>query len=76
MTLLQTRKLTKIFGGLCAVNHLDFDISDSEILGLVGPNGAGKTTVFNMISGFFAPTSGNIFFEGKESRYSPRLISP
>jgi branched-chain amino acid transport system ATP-binding protein len=63
MALLQTRELTKDFGGLRAVDHLDLDVFDSEILGLVGPNGAGKTTVFNMISGFFAPTSGNIIFE-------------
>lgn len=66
MALLQTRKLTKNFGGLCAVNHLDFDVADSEILGLVGPNGAGKTTVFNMITGFFPPTSGNITFEEED----------
>lgn len=66
MALLDTRKLTKKFGGLCAVDHLDLDIHNSEILGLVGPNGAGKTTVFNMISGFFKPTSGSISFEGKD----------
>jgi branched-chain amino acid transport system ATP-binding protein len=66
MELLRTRELTKKFGGLCAVDHLDLDVFDSEILGLVGPNGGGKTTVFNLISGFFAPTSGNIFFKGED----------
>jgi branched-chain amino acid transport system ATP-binding protein len=66
MPLFQTKELTKNFGGLCAVNHLDFDLFDSEILGLVGPNGAGKTTVFNIISGFFSPTSGNTAFKGED----------
>lgn len=66
MELLQIRELTKDFGGLRAVNHLNFDVLNSEILGLVGPNGGGKTTVFNLISGFFAPTSGNIFFQDED----------
>lgn len=66
MALLQTRNLTKYFGGLSAVHSLDLDVFNSEILGVIGPNGAGKTTLFNMISGFFAPTSGNIVFEGED----------
>jgi branched-chain amino acid transport system ATP-binding protein len=66
MALLQTRNLAKYFGGLCAVSHLDLDVFSPEILGVIGPNGAGKTTLFNMISGFFSPTTGNIFFEGED----------
>ncbi len=66
MLLLQTLKLSKNFGGLQAVNELDLDIFESEILGLIGPNGAGKSTVFNMISGFFPPSSGKIIFRGED----------
>jgi branched-chain amino acid transport system ATP-binding protein len=61
--MLQVRKLSKFFGGLAAISDLDFDISDSEILGVIGPNGAGKTTLFNVISGFYTPTHGKVFFD-------------
>lgn len=64
--LLRTSKLTKHFGGLAAVSELDLEIYPGEILGLIGPNGAGKTTVFNMLSGFLAPTSGSIRFKEDE----------
>jgi branched-chain amino acid transport system ATP-binding protein len=64
-TLLEARGLTKRFGGLTAVDSLDFDVRDGEILGLIGPNGAGKTTTFNLIAGALAPTMGTIAFEGK-----------
>jgi branched-chain amino acid transport system ATP-binding protein len=63
--LLETRGLTKRFGGVAAVDGLDLAVNEGEILGLIGPNGAGKTTVFTMISGFAKPTSGDIVFEGK-----------
>ena len=65
MALLKVDNITKRFGGLVAVNGLDFDLDEGEILGLIGPNGAGKTTVFNMITGAFGPSHGDIFFEGK-----------
>lgn len=65
MKLLQVRNLTKRFGGLVAVNGLDFHLDEGDILGLIGPNGAGKTTVFNMITGAFPPSQGDIFFDGK-----------
>ncbi|MFI5390191.1 MAG: ABC transporter ATP-binding protein [Bacteriovoracales bacterium] len=52
------------FGGLTAVDSLDFSISNLELIGLIGPNGAGKTTVFNMISGIYIPTEGEIIFNG------------
>jgi len=64
--MLEAHKLTKAFGGLFAVNDLDFHVNESEILGLLGPNGAGKTTLFNLISGFFPATGGEVIFEGEE----------
>jgi branched-chain amino acid transport system ATP-binding protein len=76
MALLEIRNLSKYFGGLVAIDQLDLDVFDSEILGLIGPNGAGKTTLFNVISGFFSPTSGKVIFKGKEiTRLKPREIA-
>jgi len=76
MALLEIRNLSKYFGGLAAVNDLDIDVFDSEILGLIGPNGAGKTTLFNVISGFYPPTSGKAIFKGEEiSRLRPHQIA-
>jgi branched-chain amino acid transport system ATP-binding protein len=66
MNLLEVKNLTKQFGGLMAVNRLDFSIDKGEIIGLIGPNGAGKTTVFNMITGTFRPTRGEIIFMGEK----------
>ena len=51
------------FGGLKAVDDLSFDVKEGEIFGLIGPNGAGKTTVFNCITRFYKPTSGDIYFK-------------
>jgi len=62
--LLEVSGLTKHFGGLAAVNQLDFHVNEGEILGLIGPNGAGKTTVFNLITGVFPPTKGKVTFDG------------
>ncbi len=64
MTMLQIEKMTKQFGGLRAIDSLDLTIDKGQILGLIGPNGAGKSTAFNCIAGSFAPTSGEITFEG------------
>lgn len=64
MSLLRVRNLTKVFGGLVAVNDLSFEVEQGEILGIIGPNGAGKTTAFAAISGFQPPTSGTIHFNG------------
>ena len=61
---LETRQVTKQFGGLVAVNKVDLSIPEHAIASVIGPNGAGKTTFFNCISGFYAPTSGDILFEG------------
>jgi branched-chain amino acid transport system ATP-binding protein len=62
--LLDVRGLTKRFGGLVAVNSVDFTIQERAIVSLIGPNGAGKTTFFNMIAGLYTPTSGQITFRG------------
>jgi ABC-type branched-subunit amino acid transport system ATPase component len=63
---LQIRGLTRRFGGLTAVDHVDVDVNMGEIVSLVGPNGAGKTTVFNLISGVLRPTAGSIRLKGRE----------
>jgi branched-chain amino acid transport system ATP-binding protein len=63
--LVKSRRVTKRFGGLVAVNEVDFDIPRGSIVSLIGPNGAGKTTFFNMITGFYTPTSGTIDFDGQ-----------
>ncbi len=65
MALLEVSGLTRDFGGLRAVSDLSFDVEAGEILGLIGPNGAGKTTVFNLITGFLRPTSGDIRLDGR-----------
>jgi branched-chain amino acid transport system ATP-binding protein len=62
VTLLSVRKISKRFGGLQAVNDLSFDVATGSIKALIGPNGAGKTTIFNLISGFLPPDSGEIVF--------------
>jgi branched-chain amino acid transport system ATP-binding protein len=62
---LRTQKCTIRFGGLVAVNELDMNVRRGEIYGLIGPNGAGKTTIFNLLTGVYEPTSGDVFFEGK-----------
>jgi branched-chain amino acid transport system ATP-binding protein len=63
--LLEARKVTRRFGGLVAVREVDLTVGAGQIVGLIGPNGAGKTTFFNCITGMFAPSEGEILFEGK-----------
>jgi branched-chain amino acid transport system ATP-binding protein len=62
---LRTDKCTIRFGGLIAVNALDMQVHQGEIYGLIGPNGAGKTTIFNLLTGVYDPTEGEIYFQGK-----------
>jgi branched-chain amino acid transport system ATP-binding protein len=62
---LRTDKCTIRFGGLVAVNTLDMQVKEGEIYGLIGPNGAGKTTIFNLLTGVYEPTDGEIYFQGK-----------
>jgi len=63
--ILHIRDLTKRFGGLTAVDAVNFDVPEGGIVGLIGPNGAGKTTIFNLITGVYKPTSGSIEFRGR-----------
>lgn len=75
MRLLEGNGVTKRFGGLVALNNVDFHIDEGEIAGLIGPNGAGKTTLFNMISGAIPLTSGAIKFMGKDiTKLKPHKI--
>jgi branched-chain amino acid transport system ATP-binding protein len=64
--LLETQKLTKRFGGVLAIDALDFHIEKGEILGLIGPNGSGKTTFFNVVTGFLKSNGGKIIFDGHD----------
>lgn len=63
--LLEVSGLSKHFGGLRAVRQVDFEVHSKEILGILGPNGAGKTVCFNLISGVYTPTAGEIVFDGE-----------
>ena len=65
MTLLTARGVTKRFGGLLAVNSLDFEVEQGAIVSVIGPNGAGKTTFFNCIAGFYEINAGDIEFDGR-----------
>lgn len=63
---LEVRRVTKRFGGLTALNEVEFAVREGELVGLVGPNGAGKSTLFNIIAGAFPPTSGRIVLRGED----------
>lgn len=63
--LLETRNLTRQFGGLRAIGDLSLSVNPGEILGVIGPNGAGKTTFFNLLTGIYPPSSGDILFQGR-----------
>ncbi|HEX9821071.1 MAG TPA: ABC transporter ATP-binding protein [Methylomirabilota bacterium] len=64
--MLETRKLTRWFGGLAAMNGVNLAVARGEVRSIIGPNGAGKTTLFNLITGALPPTSGRIFLEGRD----------
>jgi len=64
VTLLSTRELARSFGGLKAVDAVDFDLAEGEIRAIIGPNGAGKTSMLNVINGFYTPQQGRITFKG------------
>ena len=63
---LNVRNVTRLFGGVVAVDDVSFDIHQGEVVSVIGPNGAGKTTVLNMVSGFYHPNQGEIIFEGRD----------
>lgn len=64
--LLQVRGLGKSFGGLAAVKDVDIDVPEGQITAIIGPNGAGKSTLFNLLAGFYRPTTGTVVFDGKD----------
>jgi ABC-type sugar transport system ATPase subunit len=68
--MLEVRGLTKRFGGLVAVDHMDMQVYPGEVVGLLGDNGAGKSTLIKMVSGVYHPDEGQIFFRGNEVRMS------
>jgi branched-chain amino acid transport system ATP-binding protein len=65
VALLETKELSKNFGGLTALERVEIAVEEDQIVGLIGPNGAGKTTLFNCITGVYAPTSGTVSFKGR-----------
>ncbi len=66
MNVLEINKVTKRFGSLVAVRDVSLNVAEGELCAIIGPNGAGKTTFFNLISGYFPPTSGTIIFDGQD----------
>ena len=64
--LLRTEKLTKVFGGLLAVNEVDLDLTEGDVTAIIGPNGSGKTTFFNILSGILPATTGRVFFRDED----------
>jgi len=66
MPLLELKGITKFFGKLAALENIDLQVNKGEILGIVGPNGSGKTTLINLISGYYRPTRGFIYFDGRK----------
>ena len=73
--ILRTEHLTIKFGGLVANNDVNIHLNEGEILGLIGTNGAGKTTLFNMLAGALKPTSGKIYYRGKDITGMPETRS-
>lgn len=71
LNLLETKELTKSFGGLVAVNDVNFQVEKGELRAVIGPNGAGKTTFFNVIAGKIPPTKGEIWFKGENITHLP-----
>ncbi len=76
MPLLETRKLEKTFGGVRAIQEVDFQIEEGEIVSIIGPNGAGKTSFFNVVSGIFEPDGGQVIFDGLDlAGHTPSQIT-
>ena len=74
--IIQTQDLTRQFGGLVAVNGVNFSVRRGEVRGLIGPNGSGKTTLINLISGVYEPTSGKVLFNGEDiSGWAPNRVA-
>lgn len=73
--ILEARAVSMRFGGLTAVDHVDFGVREREIVGLIGPNGAGKTTFFNCLTGMYRPTSGQVLFRGRRLPPKPQTVT-
>ncbi len=74
--MLEVQKINLRFGGLRVVNDLSFEVTEGSIVSLIGPNGAGKTSIFNCLTGFYKPSSGEILFGGKSiMRKKPHKIT-
>lgn len=72
VSVIKTENVTKRFGAFVAVDHVDFSIQREETIGIIGPNGAGKTTFLNLLTGFYFPEEGSVFYEGADiTRDSP-----
>jgi len=74
VSILETRDVTKLFGGLIAVNQVSLNVYKNEVLGIIGPNGAGKTSFINVLTGIYKPSSGQVFFQGQEITGLPAYI--
>jgi branched-chain amino acid transport system ATP-binding protein len=75
MSLIEVKNVSKKFGGLSALKDLSFVLNKGEILGLIGPNGSGKTTLFNVINGFYQPTTGDVYLRGeKVTNLKPHVL--
>jgi branched-chain amino acid transport system ATP-binding protein len=73
--LLEAHALTRNFGGVIALDHLDLTVAPNEILGLIGPNGSGKTTFFNVVTGIYGPDTGRVIFDGADlTGASPQAV--
>ena len=76
MHLLELRETTIRFGGLTAVAPLSFSVPQGQLTAIIGPNGAGKTTVFNLLAGVYAPTAGEIWFNGERVASAGKSLKP
>ncbi|MEN6357262.1 MAG: ABC transporter ATP-binding protein [Armatimonadota bacterium] len=74
--MLRTQNLTKIYGGLTAVNNLNLELGSGDIMGFIGPNGAGKTTTIKMVATLLRPTSGTVFVDGIDVNAEPEAVRP
>ena len=70
-TVMDMRNITLRFGGVTAIKDISFDIREGEIRAIIGPNGAGKSSMLNVISGFYVPQEGEVYFRGQACAHAP-----